>query len=280
MSLPSLFDEPCNRLITDGMVLHSGNNRVADCDNDQPSHCALVASRFLRTSSLVLLVFLISGCGSLVHYKVQEGDTLYSIGWRYGQDANKIAEWNQLKTPYVIHQGQILRIAPPPSSPDTPLFKPLKPEIRTAAGRGQGPEQERAAIASPQKPKPTSGPISWGWPAGGKLINTFSAKKIDRKGINIAGKKGEPIRAAAQGKVVYSGNGLSRYGNLLIIKHNEYYLSAYAHNDKLLVKEGVSVNKGQQVATMGTTGSDKVMLHFEVRYKGKPVDPQQHLPKR
>ena len=233
-------------------------------------------SDFLRALFLVFLVFFISGCGSLVHYKVKEGDTLYSIGWRYGQDANKIAEWNKLKTPYVIHQGQILRIAAPPSYPDAPLFKPLKPEISSAQ------RQERVATSSPQKPltKITSGPVSWGWPAGGKLISTFSVKQIDHKGINIAGKKGEPIRAAALGKVVYSGSGLSSYGNLLIIKHNEHYLSAYAHNDKLLVKEGESVSKGQQVATMGATGSDKVMLHFEVRYKGNPVDPLKYLPKR
>ena len=280
MSLLSLYDKPCNRLLTYGMVFHSRENRVSGDDNYQLSRCTFTMSRFLRASFLVLLVLFISGCGSLVHYKVQEGDTLYSIGWRYGQDANKIAEWNQLKTPYVIHQGQILRVAPPPGSPDTPLFKPLKPEVSTAAGRGRGPEQERVAVSSPQKPKVTSGPISWGWPSSGKLISTFSVKKIDRKGINIVGKKGQPIRAAAQGKVVYSGSGLSSYGNLLIIKHNEHYLSAYAHNDKLLVKEGASVIKGQQVATMGATGSDKVMLHFEVRYKGKPVDPQQHLPKR
>jgi len=257
------------------MVFHSRESRVSGYDSYQPSRFTFTMSRFLRASCLVFLVLFISGCGSLVHYKVQEGDTLYSIGWRYGQDANKIAEWNQLKTPYVIHQGQILRVAPPPGSPDTPLFKPLKPEVRTAA-KGQG----QAARISPQKPKAISGPINWAWPSSGKLIGTFSVKKIDRKGINIAGKKGQPIRAAAQGKVVYSGNGLSHYGNLLIIKHNEQYLSAYAHNDRLLVKEGASVTKGQQVATMGATGSDKVMLHFEVRYKGKPVDPQQYLPKR
>ncbi len=231
----------------------------------------------LKTAFLALLIFSISGCGSLVHYKVQEGDTLYSIGWRYDQDAKKIAEWNELRTPYVIHQGQMLRIAPPVGAPAEPLFT-LSHTKKASAQRST-----KLAQSSPVSKSPVSqnrGPITWHWPAEGKLISTFSSRKIDRKGINISARKGSAIRAAALGKVVYSGSGLASYGNLLIIKHNESYLSAYAHNDQLLVKEGDSVSKGQRVATMGATGSDKVMLHFEVRYKGNPVDPLQYLPRR
>ncbi len=231
----------------------------------------------LKTAFLALLIVSISGCGSLVHYKVQEGDTLYSIGWRYGQDAKKIAEWNELRAPYVIHQGQVLRISPPAGVPDKPLFTALKTK-ETSAQRST--KLAHSAPVSKSPVSQNSGPIAWHWPAEGKLISTFSAKKIDRKGINISARRGDAIRAAALGKVVYSGSGLASYGNLLIIKHNENYLSAYAHNDQLLVKEGDSVSKGQRVATMGATGSDKVMLHFEVRYKGNPVDPLQYLPKR
>jgi len=212
-----------------------------------------------------------------VHYKVKEGDTLYSIGWRYGQDAKQIAEWNKLRAPYVIHQGQILRISAPAGMPGEPLFTPLQATKTSAQGATEL-AQSRAALKSPISQR--VGPIAWHWPADGHLISTFSARKIDRKGINISGTKGDAVRAAALGKVVYSGSGLASYGNLLIIKHNENYLSAYAHNDQLLVKEGDSVSKGQRVATMGATGSDKVMLHFEVRYKGNPVDPLKHLPKR
>jgi len=233
---------------------------------------------YLKNTLLILLILSFAGCGSLVHYKVQEGDTLYSIGWRYDQDAKKIAEWNGLRAPYVIHRGQVLRIAPPAGTPAEPLFQAIQPEP------GRTKRSPTAVVTQPQ-PKPSTsrvstGPVVWGWPAGGKLISTFSAKKIDRKGLNISGNKGEPIRAAASGKVVYSGSGLTSYGNLLIIKHSESYLSAYAHNEKLLVKEGTSVKRGEKVATMGATASNQVMLHFEVRYKGKPVDPQKHLPKR
>ncbi|MCF6323923.1 MAG: peptidoglycan DD-metalloendopeptidase family protein [Gammaproteobacteria bacterium] len=231
----------------------------------------------LITAFLALLIFSITGCGSLVHYKVQEGDTLYSIGWHYGQDAKKIAEWNKLRTPYVIHQGQILRIAPPAGVPGEPLFTLSQPEKASVQ------HSTRLALSSPVSKYPVNqnrGPIVWHWPAEGKLISTFSSRKIDRKGINISAMKGSAIRAAALGKVVYSGSGLASYGNLLIIKHNESYLSAYAHNDQLLVKEGDLVSKGQRVATMGATGSNKVMLHFEIRYKGNPVDPLRYLPKR
>ncbi|HED40543.1 MAG TPA: LysM peptidoglycan-binding domain-containing protein [Chromatiales bacterium] len=235
----------------------------------------------LKTVLLMLVALSIAGCGSLIHYKVQQGDTLYSIGWRYGKDPKQIAEWNNLKAPYIIHEGQMLRIAPPPDQANPATIEAVRSREATATVAGR--QRSTGSSTPPQKSPPTSvgmGPIVWGWPAEGVLISTFSAKKLGRNGIDIGGKMGTPVRAAARGKVVYSGNGLSSYGNLLIIKHNESFLSAYAHNDRLLVKEGELVKQGQKIASMGATGSERVMLHFEIRYNGKPVDPQRYLPKR
>ncbi len=227
----------------------------------------------LKKILLTWWVLSLVGCGSLVHHKVQKGDTLYSIGWRYGQEADQIAQWNNLRSPYMIHQGQVLRIAPP-----------LERSIQTTPKAAPTQRQRASVVLEPPADKPlpkiSAGPVVWGWPAEGKLIATFSAKNLDNKGVDISAKRGTPVRAAARGKVVYSGSGLTGYGNLLIIKHNESYLSAYAHNDTLLVKEGEAVKLGQKVAAMGDTGSDRVMLHFEIRYNGKPVNPQHYLPKR
>ncbi len=235
-----------------------------------------------------MLMLLFAGCGSLVHHQVQKGETLYSISWRYGQDVREVAAWNKIGTPYVIHQGQMLRIAPPLNKSNPALLQARSKQQRSAVPVIQS--KSSASVTQPQSQpqrqttvstsKAKYGPLTWGWPAKGKLLSTFSAKKIDGNGVDISGPAGSPVRAAARGKVVYSGNGLTRYGNLLIIKHNDSYLSAYAHNDKLLVKEGESVNKGQKIAAMGATGSDRVMLHFEIRYNGKPVDPLRYLPKQ
>jgi len=232
---------------------------------------------FALPSAALALVLLLSGCGSLMHHQVQKGETLYSISWRYSKDVNQLAAWNSLKIPYVIHQGQMLRISPP-------LDKSSPALLQSAGSQSPGKSSTVSRTTSVIVPtKANNGantrPVIWGWPAQGKLISTFAAKKLDRKGIDISGASGSPIRAAASGRVVYSGSGLARYGNLLIIKHNDSYLSAYAHNKKLLAKEGESVKKGQKVARMGATGSDQVMLHFEIRRNGKPVDPQRYLPK-
>uniref|UniRef100_I1XH81 Lipoprotein NlpD n=1 Tax=Methylophaga nitratireducenticrescens TaxID=754476 RepID=I1XH81_METNJ len=140
----------------------------------------------------------------------------------------------------------------------------------------------------PSTPKPSSSPaltsgsesLIWRWPTEGRVVSTFSESAAGRKGINIIGKPGQPILAAADGKVVYSGNGLPRYGNLLIVKHNDVYLSAYAHNDTLLVKEGDTVKNGQRIATLGRSGTQVEQLHFEIRRNGKPVDPIRFLPKQ
>lgn len=175
-------------------------------------------------------------------YRVAKGETLYSIAFRFGLDYRTLAAINHIKPPYTIQRNQWLSLEERQVS--VPLPSPVKENYRVVSG--------------------------WAWPARGKIINSFSASN---KGVNIAGRKGEPIYAVAGGKVVYSGNGLRGYGNLIIIKHNNLYLSAYAHCRLILVKEGESVKQGQKIAEMGSTGTDKTMLHFEIRRAGKPVDP-------
>lgn len=185
-------------------------------------------------------------------YKVKKGDTLYSISWRYGMNYKTLAKINNIRSPYLLSIGKKLR------------FIAVKPTKKTTT-----------------KPKPvTNKKLTWQWPTKGKILSTYSTKANNRKGIKIAGKAGQSIVAAAAGKVVYGGNGLPRYGNLLIVKHNDIYLSAYAHNTELLVKEGDYVKAGQKIATLGRTGTQHNQLHFEVRRNGKPVDPMQFLPKR
>ncbi|MFW5425848.1 MAG: peptidoglycan DD-metalloendopeptidase family protein [Methylophagaceae bacterium] len=200
-------------------------------------------------------------------YKVKKGDTLYSISWRYGMDYKTLAKYNSIRSPYRLAIGQKLR------------FKP----IRTASK--PKPKPTTTKPVKPTKPKPSTKPsvntkLTWQWPTKGKVISTYSKSATGRKGIDIAGKAGQTIVAAASGKIVYAGNGLPRYGNLLIVKHNDVYLSAYAHNTKLLVKEGDYVKAGQKIARLGSTGTQRNQLHFEVRRNGKPVDPMRFLPKR
>ncbi|MBL1319487.1 MAG: peptidoglycan DD-metalloendopeptidase family protein [Methylophaga sp.] len=204
-------------------------------------------------------------------YKVRKGDTLYSISWRYGMDYKTLAKYNNIRSPYRLAIGQKLR------------FKPIK--IASKSKPKPTSTKPAASTSKPAKPKPSIKPaantkLTWQWPTRGKVISTYSKTATGRKGINIAGKAGQTIVAAASGKVVYAGNGLPRYGNLLIVKHNDVYLSAYAHNTKLLVKEGDYVKAGQKIARLGSTGTQRNQLHFEVRRNGKPVDPIRFLPKR
>lgn len=188
---------------------------------------------------------------------VRKGDSLYVIGKQYDLSIRHLASINGLKSPYIIVPGQKLRLSAP-KTVRQPATKPTK-------------------TASASLPVDNS-KINWQWPVYGKLITTFKSNKTDRKGIDIAGKEGKDVRAAAAGKVVYSGNGLISYGNLLIIKHNRTYLSAYAHNRKLLVKEGEIIKGGQKIAELGRTGADSPRLHFEIRKNGKPVNPLKFLP--
>lgn len=199
-------------------------------------------------------------------YKVKRGDTLYSISWRYGFDYKTLAKINNIKPPYTIYLGQKLKFKSTwkPNSSKKTTKKPATKKETTST--------KTTATATRS--------VTWRWPTSGKVISTFSPKATGRKGINIAGKSGQNVIAAASGKVVYSGNGLPRYGNLVIIKHNDTYLSAYAHNTKLYVNEGQWVKGGQKIAALGRTGTQRDQLHFEIRRNGKPVDPLRFLPKR
>lgn len=262
---------------------------------------------------MMSLVGMLAGCGQmrpigersdLVIYTVKPGDTLYSISWRYGYDHREIAAWNNIPPPYTIYVGQELLIIPPfQATPKDPSTQPGAAGTTTAANPpSSSPAVTQAAVIhraprpSPVKspsnstgsqtstvekhdPVPSSVNIHWRWPTNGTLRNTFGPD-AGRKGLDIAGTLGQPVLAAAPGKVVYSGNGLIGYGNLVIIKHDARYLSAYGHNRRLLVKEGSVVKQGEKIAEMGDSGKEGVVLHFEIRRDGKPVDPLQYLPKQ
>jgi len=211
-------------------------------------------------------------------HTVVTGETLYSIAWRYGLDFNNLAKYNKLTPPYSIKPQDIIYLnkqkseAKKPAAPKKVVKKTKKPTTSKKPITKTKPQKK--IIAKPKEKEPTAKVTSWAWPAKGKVIAKYSSQN---KGINIAGRNGSSIRATANGKVVYSGNGLKGYGNLLIIKHNKTYLTAYAHNSKILVKNGDFVKQGQTIAHMGNTGTRKTMLHFEIRRNGKPVNPLHHL---
>lgn len=195
---------------------------------------------------------------------VERGDTLYSLARENDMPAWKLASINGLKKPYIIYPGQKLNLKGRPVSTTTSVSsKPRAPATATK-GTWSAADSKRA--------------ISWQWPVKGTLISKFNKRKSNAKGINISAKEGKDIKAAGPGKVVYSGNGLISYGNLVIIKHSRSYLSAYAHNRKLFVKEGQMVKVGQKIAELGKTGGEKPYLHFEIRKNGKPVNPLLYLP--
>ena len=213
---------------------------------------------------------------------VARGDTLYSIAWRHGKDFRQLAAANGIRPPYTIYPGQQIRLdggtsaAPrPPPAATAPAAPPRAP---TPAASKPAPAASPAP--SPSRPASGSGPLNWQWPADGGLLSRFVAGSVSAKGIVIGGGRGDPVRAAAGGVVVYRGSGLTGYGNLLIIKHDDRWLSAYAHNERMLVAEGTAVTAGQQIATMGDSGTYRYQLHFEIRRDGNPVDPLTLLPKR
>jgi lipoprotein NlpD len=241
-------------------------------------------------------------------YVVQKGDTLYSIAFNYGFDYHELADLNHIEDPTLISIGQEIHLFPGRSSsasvseakPIETLLKEQPKVVKYAYSEAAIAQIEKVqeqkysppvvakAESRPEtKPEAKSTPdvgdeadesgLKWILPARGKLIGEFS-ETANRKGIDIAGSLGEPVYASESGKVVYSGSGLRGYGKLIIIKHNKTYLSAYAHNDKVLVKEGDSVKRGQKIAAMGKSDTDQVKLHFEVRRFGKPVDPAKYLP--
>ena len=205
------------------------------------------------------------------YYTVKPGDTLIRIGMDHGQSGRDIARWNKLDNPNLIENGQVLRVVPPAS--EMPQSRPS-----AMAGPASAPAPVASAPAAPVAPAAPAAAeeaISFQWPARGNLISGFDESK--NKGLDIGGKAGDPVLAAADGRVVYAGAGLRGYGNLIILKHNNTYLTAYAHNQALLVKEDQVIKRGQKIAEMGSSDADQVKLHFEIRRQGKPVDPAKYL---
>ncbi len=212
-----------------------------------------------------------ANAGKPGYYTVKPGDTIMQVGRNSGQNWRDIVRWNNLDSPNQIEVGQVLRVAPPEG---TAVATPVNPGAVATTPK----PVVLPPVAAPSQPVAPEDDIAWMWPSNGALIAGFD--EVKNKGLKIAGKLGDPVLAAADGRVVYSGSGLRGYGNLVILKHNETYLTAYAHNQTLLVKEDQTVRKGQRIADMGSSDADKVMLHFEVRRQGKPVDPAKYLPPR
>ncbi|WP_028227417.1 peptidoglycan DD-metalloendopeptidase family protein [Paraburkholderia ferrariae] len=207
------------------------------------------------------------------YYRVRPGDTLSAIARSNGHSAGELIGWNNLTDPNHIEVDQLLRVVPPGGAPAAVAVAP-GPAVPSAAAPVA--PTVAAAPADNQPPAADAGSLSLVWPVRGPLLGRFNDSS--NKGIDIGGSAGEPVRAAAGGRVVYAGNGLRGYGNLVIVKSDATFLTAYAHNRELKVKEGDNVSKGQVIAAMGNTDSDRVMLHFEVRRDGKPVDPLRYLP--
>ncbi|MDH3614634.1 MAG: peptidoglycan DD-metalloendopeptidase family protein [Gammaproteobacteria bacterium] len=211
----------------------------------------------------------IAACGSGSGYYaepdthiVRRGETLFSIAWRYGKDPIDVARWNRLGDGSLIHPGQVIRLSPPSGMTSRSTKTSRRPTPQTL-------------------PKvPTQPPPPWTWPTRGTINVEFGGKPGTGTGVLINGKTGQAINAAASGRVVYAGSGLIGYGQLIILKHNDTYLSAYGYNASLLVKEGETIKKGQRIATMGEGPERKARLHFEIRRNGKPVNPRQYLSAR
>ena len=238
--------------------------------------------------TLLLAAVMLAGCGSShvvrrapaergpvttstpkygVTTTVQRGQNLYRIATDNGITLRDLAAWNGIRAPYTIYPGQHLRLYPGGRNTSTPTRSTAK----------AAPAKPRTTSPSPAPPATA---FAWQWPVDGALLSRYVAGEPTRQGIDIAGKEGAPVRAAADGVVVYSGSGLVGYGELVIIKHNDQWLSAYGHNRARQVSEGAPVKAGQQIAELGHSGAARDMLHFEIRYNGKPVDPLRYLPKR
>ncbi len=209
------------------------------------------------------------------YFPVQKGETLTRIGLEHGQAWRDLARWNNLSNPDVIEVGQVLRVTPPGSAVESSgvVVRPI-----TASPEAAPQPLPKPANPASNPPVASEDGLAFSWPANGSLIAGFDEAK--NKGLDIAGKAGDPVLAAADGQVVYAGAGLRGYGNLIILKHNSTFLTAYAHNQSLTVKEDQKVRKGQKIAEMGSSDADRVKLHFEIRRQGKPVDPAKFLPVR
>ncbi|MGD9000786.1 MAG: peptidoglycan DD-metalloendopeptidase family protein [Granulosicoccaceae bacterium] len=217
---------------------------------------------------------------------VHRGETLYSIAFQYGKDYRQLARLNGIRAPYTIYVGQRLLVRAVSKtrkkSANVAKKSTTSRKSPTSSGKSTQTRVARPVASTPSVKKPVAGAntLKWRWPTRGKVIETYSSKDETRKGIDISGRLGQSVTASAAGRVVYSGSGLRGYGKLIIVKHNERFLSAYAHNRKLLVKEGQHVKQGQKIAEMGRSGVDRVKLHFQIRRDGKPIDPLRYLPRR
>ena len=214
------------------------------------------------------------------YYTVKPGDTLIRIGLDHGQNWRDIIRWNAIENPNLIEVGQVLRVLPPSaeSAPEAVVVKPVASPGSVTSGQEIPANPATAKPPSNAATETTEEAMTFGWPAAGSVQSTFDEAK--NKGIDIAGKLGDSVMAAADGRVVYAGAGLRGYGNLIILKHNNNFLTAYAHNQTLLVREEQSVKKGQKIAEMGNSESEQIKLHFEIRKQGKPIDPIKLLPNR
>lgn len=269
-------------------------------------HCRRGQHSWPAWVALLLAVLIVSGCGGNGRrapieeragpdqqyariYTVLAGDTMYSIAFRYGLDYRRLGAANGLGSPYTIYPGQRLYLreadVPKPavtatrrSAPSAGSAAPTSARTPAAAtaktSRSSAPARKDTASNTASNPSEPD----WQWPASGPVSRGYSATV--HKGIDIGGESGDPVYAAAAGKVVYAGTGIVGFGELIIVKHNDRYLSAYGHNRRLLVAEGSAVKAGQKIALKGNTGTDKVKLHFEIRRAGKPIDPLQRLPRR
>jgi lipoprotein NlpD len=224
------------------------------------------------------------------YYTVKPGDTLIRIGLDNGQSWKDIVRWNNLENPNIIEVGQVLRVVPPAATVATNGTGVVTQPVTSSTIAPQPVKGASAPVAAASAPVVTPAPApapvaatgdeeaNFIWPASGSLVAGFDEAR--NKGFDIGGKAGDPVVAAADGRVVYAGAGLRGYGNLIILKHNNTFLTAYAHNQRLLVKEDQTVKNGQKIAEMGNTDADRVKLHFEIRRQGKPVDPSRYLPAR
>jgi lipoprotein NlpD len=222
--------------------------------------------------------------------RVGHGDTIYSIAWRYGLDPGRFASWNGISAPYRIYLGDDLRVTAPPAGRGSVTTGANRVVVRKAARPAVVKKiqiRSRPKARTVTKKRTTrqkkivyKKKLRWQWPTNGRVKVRFKRGDPSRKGIVVSGRLGQGVKAAEDGTVVYSGSGLIGYGKLLIIKHNKNYLSAYGHNKKLLVKEGDQVKKGVRIAEMGTNGSGKIVLHFEIRRNGVPVNPLPLLPRK
>lgn len=270
------------------LALAAGLSLLVGCTTTSLDQRAPVTDKSMGAASTAQAAALLPGhenAGKPGYYSVRPGDTLTRIGLDSGQSPRDLARWNALENPNLIEVGQVLRIVPPvkeavaaaPGVVATPVATPAA-DARVKPRSLNAKDSEPAAKNASSGSAAASEELGFSWPSSGSLLERFDETR--NKGIDIAGKAGDPVLAAADGRVVYAGSGLRGYGNLVILKHNNTYLTAYAHSQALLVKEDQTVRQGQKIAEMGSSDTDRVKLHFEVRRQGKPVDPLKYLPSR